>query len=80
MPSIYEAVQRTSFSTLYAATHPADDFAEAFANYVHVILMKKPFDIRIERDGVPVKNFGACWDEPRCRSKKAFLDRLLAPQ
>ena len=80
MPSIYEAVQRTSFPTLYAATHPGDDFAEAFASYVHVILMKKPFEIRIERAGVPVKTFGACWSEPRCRWKRAFLDRMLAPQ
>lgn len=80
MPSTYAALERTSFPTLYAATHPADDFAEAFANYVHVVLMKKPFEIRIERDGVTVKSFAACWSEPRCRSKKAFLDRLLAIQ
>ena len=79
-PSIYDAVQRTSFATLYAATHPADDFAEAFASYVHVVLMKKPFDLRVERDGVPVKTYAACWSEPRCQLKKAFLDRLLAPQ
>lgn len=80
MTSTYDQLERTSFSTLYAATHPADDFAEAFANYVHVVLMKKPFEIRIERDRVSVKTYMACWSEPRCRSKKAFLDRFLATQ
>ncbi len=80
MPSIYEVLERTNFATLYAVTHPADDFAEAFANYVHVVLMKKPFEIRIERDGVTRKTYGPCWDELRCRSKRAYFDRLLAIQ
>jgi hypothetical protein len=78
MPATYAALERTSFPTLYAATHPGDDFAEAFANYVHVVLLGKPFEIRIEHDGAAVKRYGACWAERRCRRKKEFLERFLA--
>lgn len=78
MPATYAALERTSFPTLYAATHPADDFAEAFASYVHVVLMKKPFEVLLAHDGKVVKTYAACWNEPRCRRKKAFLERFLA--
>lgn len=78
MPATYAALERTSFATLYAATHPGDDFAEAFANYVHVVLMRKPFEIRLENEGRVMKRYGPCWDEPRCRGKREFLERFLA--
>ncbi len=78
MLATYTALERTSFPTLYAATHPGDDFAEAFANYVHVVLMKRPFEISLEHDGKVVKTYAACWSEARCRRKKAFLERYLA--
>ena len=78
MPAVYAALERTNFATLYGATHPADDFAEAFANYVHVVLMRKPFEIRLERNARAVRTYRACWAEARCRDKRQFLERLLA--
>ncbi len=78
MLETYRELEATNFPTLYAATHPADDFAEAFANYVHVVLMKKPFTIEIrERDRI-AKIYGACWEEARCRAKRRVLEQLLA--
>jgi hypothetical protein len=74
----YEALERTNFPTLYAATHPADDFAEAFASYVHAVVMKRPFEIRILRDGKTIKVFGSCWSEKRCEEKRKILEELLA--
>jgi len=78
MPATYAALERTNFATLYGATHPADDFAEAFANYVHVVLLRKPFEIRLERNARPLRTYRACWTEARCREKRQFLERLLA--
>jgi hypothetical protein len=77
LPEIYAALERTPFPTLYAATHPGDDFAEAFANYVHVVLLGKPFEIRITHDGALVKTYAACWSQARCAAKRAILERYL---
>jgi len=77
MVATYEGLEKTSFATLYSASHPGDDFAEAFANYVHVVLMKRPFEIRLYSYDKLVKTYTACWDEPRCAEKRAILGALL---
>jgi hypothetical protein len=77
MLATYESLVRTNFPSLYAATHPGDDFAEAFASYVHTVLMGKPFEIRISRDGGVVKRYGSCWEEARCAEKRRILEALL---
>ena len=74
----YENLERTNFATLYGANSPGDDFAEAFASYVHTVLMKRPFAIRIYRGGTEVKVFESCWNQPRCAEKKRLLEDLLA--
>ncbi len=78
MLNTYENLERTNFATLYGATRPGDDFAEAFASYVHTVLMKRPFAIRIYRGATEVKVFGSCWNQPRCAGKKRLLEELLA--
>src|SRR5262249_52338164 len=75
----YSQLAATSFPTLYAATNPGDDFAEAFANYVHVVLMKKPFEISLVENGRVTQIYSPCWAEPRCREKRQLLQRLLGP-
>jgi hypothetical protein len=77
MIDTYDRLERTNFATLYSVTKPGDDFAEAFASYVHTVLMKKPFEIRIYREGKVAKVYKACWTEQRCAEKKAILERLL---
>lgn len=77
MKAAYEGLERTNFATLYSATHPGDDFAEAFANYVHVVMMGKPFEIAIREGGRPVKAYRPCWDEARCAAKRRMIEALL---
>lgn len=77
MVSVYENLANTNLPTLYAAGHFSDDFAEAFATYVHTVVMKKPYSIEIYRDGTLVRTQRACWDEARCAEKRAILERLL---
>ncbi len=73
----YDWLETTNFSTLYAVTNPGDDFAEAFASYVHTELMKKPFEIRILRDGKLAKAYGSCWTLERCAAKRRILELFL---
>jgi len=73
----YANLAKTNFASLYGATRPGDDFAEAFASYVHVVLMKRPWRIAITRPGEAPTVFEACWVEARCRAKRALLDRML---
>jgi hypothetical protein len=76
-PAVYAELERTNFPSLYAATSPADDFAESFATYVHAILMGKPFSIRIEGPGEVASQFTGCWGTERCQDKQAMIAELL---
>jgi hypothetical protein len=77
MAPTYARLEKTNFVSLYGATRPGDDFAEAFASYVHVVLMKRPWRITISRGGEVLRAFDACWDEPRCGPKRELLERIL---
>ena len=77
MVATYDNLERTNFVTLYSATRPGDDFAEAFASYVHTVLMRKPWEIRIYANGKQAKVYGQCWSEARCAGKKKILERFL---
>ena len=79
MAPTYASLEKTNFPSLYAATRPGDDFAEAFASYVHVVLQKRPWEIIISRDGQVVKTFKSCWDEARCAAKRKLLEQLIKP-
>jgi len=76
--SVYEWLRQTNFPTLYAATSSADDFAESFANYVHVVLDKRPYEVRLEQQQLSTNLLGSCWNSPRCASKKMAVEHLLA--
>ena len=76
--SIYERLRQTNFPTLYAATSSADDFAESFANYVHVVLDERPYEVRLREQGSSSHLLESCWDSPRCASKKMAVQHLLA--
>jgi hypothetical protein len=77
MAPAYEALRRTNFPTLYAATSPGDDFAESFVSYVHTVLMDRPWEITLRQDGKVAATYRTCWDEPRCAAKRRLLEELL---
>ena len=70
---MYTNLKKTDFCTLYAATSPFDDWAESFANYVHSVLMKKPFFIKIIKNSKTVESFQSCWGTARCARKEEIL-------
>jgi hypothetical protein len=77
MVPAYAQLARTNFPSLYAATRPGDDFAESFASYVHVVLMKRPWEIVIRRGGEEAMRFASCWEEERCAAKRKVLEQIL---
>jgi hypothetical protein len=74
---VYEGLSKSPFPTLMAATNPFDDFADSFASYVHTVILKKPFELRVHHGGKVVKVVKSCWDEPRCAAKRAALEAVL---
>jgi hypothetical protein len=74
VPAVYRKLQNTSFPTLYASTNVNDDWAESFASYVHVVLLKKPY--LVEAGDVL---FGPCWGNRRCAAKEKVLRGILGP-
>ena len=77
MTPLYTQLLETNFPTLYAATHPGDDFAESFVSYVHTVLQKRPWEIRLFSEGKLEKTITSCWDEKRCAEKRAILEQIL---
>ena len=77
MAPAYRALEGTRFPTLYAATSPGDDFAESFANYVHVVMLRQPFAIDIVEEDHTAYSYRPCWTAPRCAEKRRLLESLL---
>lgn len=77
MAPAYDALRKTNFPTLYAATSPGDDFAESFVSYVHTVLLKRPWEITVRKDGKVAATYRNCWEEPRCAAKRRILESLL---
>jgi hypothetical protein len=78
MVPTYQNLAKTNFPTLYAATHPGDDFAESFVSYVHTARMGKPWYIIIQDGGKTVQRLDSCWTEKRCAQKRKALEAILA--
>lgn len=79
-PGVYAQLEKTNFPSLYAASSPADDFAESFVTYVHTVLMGRPFAIHIDKKGVRQTTFTACWKTERCAAKQEIMAGLFTFQ
>ncbi|MBL8516555.1 MAG: hypothetical protein JNM76_06265 [Betaproteobacteria bacterium] len=77
MIDAYRWIESTNFPTLYAATNPGDDFAESFVTYVHTVLMKRPWEVRVTEEGEIRFKLKSCWDQPRCAQKRKLLEDIL---
>lgn len=73
----YGGLEGSSFPSLYGATNPYDDFAECFATWVHSEMLKRPFRLRVDFDGVPQAYLDSFWASPRSGAKRAFMRRLF---
>lgn len=78
MAEVYQALERTGFPSLYAATSVYEDFAESFACYVHIVLMQKPWQIQILQGQEVVYCFTDYWKSPRAQRKLKIFSELLS--
>lgn len=76
--SVFRALSKTDFPTPYAATSNADDFAESLANFIHVVLDRRPYWVEVSKKGKVLYRLESCWGTPRCAAKEKFLSGLLA--
>jgi hypothetical protein len=76
--SVLRALSKTDFPTPYAATSNADDFAESLANFIHVVLDRRPYWVEVSKKGKVLYRLDSCWGTPRCAAKEKYLNELLA--
>ncbi|MBC3808936.1 hypothetical protein H8K52_16470 [Undibacterium seohonense] len=77
MSAVYQSLSHTSFPTLYASTTVYEDFADSFASFVHVVLMKKPWQIQIFQANQPVLRFFDFWSSSRAQRKAQIFAKFL---
>jgi hypothetical protein len=78
LPSTFQALADSDFPSLYATTLPEEDFAESFAQYVHTVMMDRPWELILRVDGTIRGRLQSCFVDRRCPQKKAYFDALLA--
>jgi hypothetical protein len=78
LPGTFANLSGTNFPSFYAATLPEEDFAESFAQYVHSVLMGRPWELTLRVNGTIKGRLRACFVDRRCPDKKTYFDRLLS--
>lgn len=68
-------VNQTDFPSLFAAENLWEDFAESFTTYFHVLIDKRPWQVRIAERGNPETVIRPCWLEKRCERKREFMKK-----
>jgi hypothetical protein len=74
---VYDELEHTPFPSLYSSQDIDEDFADSFANYVHVQLLHRPWQITLTDGHELQRVVPSCWTEERCAAKRAFFDQLL---
>lgn len=77
IPDIYRQLTKTSFVSLYASTSVFEDFSEAYAMYVHVVMQQRPWRLSVKHRGDEVLKMTEPILQPRCRFKRDYMARLM---
>lgn len=76
-PAYYEKLRSTPFVTLYASLNWMEDFAEFMAAYMNVVVMKRPWILRITKDGKTVYEMNGVFDRKLVDSRMKFAEKLV---
>lgn len=74
---LYDFILASCFPSLTAAMNPGEDFADSLALYSHSVLLGRPWQVSVYRDGELSRRLESCWREPRCAEKRQALERFL---
>ncbi|OUR97026.1 hypothetical protein A9Q84_11885 [Halobacteriovorax marinus] len=77
MPEFYSSLLGTNFPNLFALSSSSKDFIESIANYMHTVVLDKPFSVDIKNQGKIVETFNSCWQQSRCQSKRKVIEKIL---
>lgn len=77
-PQVYRALSETNWPSLYGSIDPYEDFAEAFAIYVHTRMLGRPYRVDLYLGAARSGEYSSCLDTGRCPQKLAFMRRLTA--
>ncbi len=72
--SLYALWNASNHPTLYASVGLEEDFAECFASFVHVEMLRQPYRLSLAGD-----HYDNGISQPRCAPKRAFIAGLIAP-
>lgn len=72
----YQKLQKTKLPSLYGVINTWDDFAEAFAIYHHLKILKKPYRIEVTKDKKKY-TFKSCIETGRCPKKTKLIKELF---
>jgi len=67
----------TDFCSLYASNNFFEDFAEAYTIYVHTILMKKPYSLKLQYNGKEIQSLENPFIMKKLHKKKKYFDNLF---
>lgn len=73
----YDIISAGAFASPATISNPKEDFAESLATFMHTIIRGRPWQLEVLRDGQVVRQLRTCWEEPRCREKRAIIEELL---
>jgi hypothetical protein len=75
--ALYDVIAASSFPSLTSAMNAGEDFADSLAIYAHEVLLGRPWQVEVYRDGELARRLDSCWNEPRCAEKRGVLEALL---
>ncbi len=74
-PQLYTDWAATSFASLYGSINAYDDYAECLALYVHTVLMRRPYGVRMGGGGQALSDAASV--ARRCAEKFDFVAQRL---
>jgi len=74
----YKELEKTNYPNLYASTSIAKDLIESMASYLHVTLLKRPYQIEFLKNKKTSETFSSCWERPRCFKKKKSIEKIYS--
>ncbi|WP_345796828.1 hypothetical protein [Castellaniella sp. MT123] len=77
---IYQGLAATFFPTLRASASVHEDFVESFATYVHVVLLKKKWEVTLRDGDTIIEQYSDFWASPRSNAKRAFFDMFFCEE
>ncbi|MCV6608744.1 MAG: hypothetical protein OIF32_11060 [Campylobacterales bacterium] len=70
-------LRKTDFPSLYGSTTVFEDYAEAFTIYVHTVLMKKPYQLVLKKDGKLIESFENPFEKEIMKRKKKYFEKMF---